>query len=480
MTSDTIGKVIQRSWMNLNGLRLDSGPYLSGAFEARVALERLQAQKEPLHKLTKGYNGGIYNGPQFVRNYVDDLENGVPFLTSGSMLAADFSRVSLLSKKDADSPKLRHLRLAEGMTLITCSGTIGRMAYTRPDTEGFWSSQDVLKVVPNPERIPPGYLYAYLSSRYGVPLIISGTYGAIIQHIEPQHIADLPVPRLGEAIERQAHALVSEAALLRAAYQQQVDQATILFFRAVGLKDITASEWHAQGSDLGFSIKQSPVKSLQSPVKSLRALNYNPRFLKLCESITSTPWKPLGELCVPGTLQRAGRYKRIDADREHGCQLIGQRQLFWQRPEGRWVAGFALGEDVFVNAGTSLVAARGTLGEGELYCRSEFVWGSGTKYAYSEDMLRVVADENIILRGCLFAFLRSETAFRMLRSVSSGSKMQENHYSLLPNLPIPWPERSEQQEIHTLIVDAYEKRHRSNTLEDQAVELIQDAIERGT
>jgi len=412
------------------------------------------------------------NGPQFVRNYVDDLDNGVPFLTSGSMLLSDFSRVSLLSKRDAESPKLRHLQLSEGMTLITCSGTIGRMAYTRPGMEGFWSSQDIMKVVPDPERIPPGYLYAYLSSRYGVPQVVSGTYGAVIEHIEPGHIANLPVPRLGEAIEGQAHKLMSEAARLRADYQLQVEQATALLFQTVGLKDITAAVWHIEGSDLGFSIKQNPVKSL-------RALNYNPRFLRLCETIKSARWKPLGELCIPGTLQRAGRYKRIDADREYGCQLIGQRQLFWQRPEGRWVAGFALGEDVFVEAGTSLIAARGTLGEGELYCRSEFVWGPAITYAYSEDMLRVVANESMILRGCLFAFLRSETAFRMLRSISSGSKMQDNHYALLPTLPIPWPEKTEQEQIHALVVDAYEKRHRSNALEDQAVELVHHAIERG-
>lgn len=472
MTNTTIGKVIQRSWMDLNGLRLDSGPYLSGAFEARVALERLQAKKEPLYKLTKGFSGGIYNGPQFVRNYVDDREYGVPFVTSGSMLLADFSRVALLSKRDAESAKLQHLRLSEGMTLITCSGTIGRMAYTRPDMETFWSSQDVMKVVPNPERILPGYLYAYLSSRYGVPMIVSGTYGAVIQHIEPRHIADLPVPRLGEAIEREAHNLVSEAARLRADYQRQVDQATALFFDAVGLRDITATEWHVQGPDLGFTVQQNPVKSL-------RALNYNPRFFLLCEKIRSGSWNPLVELCEPGTLQRAGRYKRIDADREHGCQLIGQRQLFWQRPEGRWVAGFALGEDVFVEAGTSLVAAQGTLGEGELYCRAEFIWDPATAHAFSEHMLRIIANERIIYRGCLFAFLRSETAFRMFRSISSGSKLQDNHYALLPNLPIPLPERGIQQEIHALVVDAYEKRHRSNALEDQAVELVQHAIERG-
>ena len=79
------------------------------------------------------------------------------------------------------------------------------MAYARPDMDGMACSEDVLRVVPDPDRILPGYLYAFLSSKFGVPLVVGGTYGAIIQHIEPHHIANLPVPRLGEEIEARAH-----------------------------------------------------------------------------------------------------------------------------------------------------------------------------------------------------------------------------------------------------------------------------------
>ena len=92
------------------------------------------------------------------------------------------------------------------------------MVYTRPDMEGMWSSQDILKVVPDSDKVFPGYLYAYLSSRFGMPLVVSETYGAIIQHIEPYHIANLPVPRLGEDIEEQVHHNIVEAARLLGEY----------------------------------------------------------------------------------------------------------------------------------------------------------------------------------------------------------------------------------------------------------------------
>ena len=199
---------VMASWMRAQGARLDAPPFLSGAIEARKLLELLSVKKEPLASLTKGHNGGIFNGPQFSRTYVDDPEHGVPFVGSSDMLQADLSQLPLLRKQNAYSPGLSYLRLEEGMTLISCSGTIGRMVYVRPEMAGMWSSQHVMKVVPDPDHILPGYLYAFLSSKFGLPLVVGGTYGAIIQHIEPYHIANLPVPRLGKKLEASVHNLV--------------------------------------------------------------------------------------------------------------------------------------------------------------------------------------------------------------------------------------------------------------------------------
>jgi type I restriction enzyme S subunit len=338
--------------------------------------------------------------------------------------------------------------------------------------KGMAGSQHFMRVVADGEIVQWGYLHAYLASRFGVPLIVSGTYGSIIQHIEPAHIANIPVPRLGHRVEKIAHEKVSEAASLRGQYQDEIRVATRKLFESVGLKDIRSSTWHSERPDLGF------MRKVGAPA-SLRALNFNPRFLRLCESIRSRSSRPLGELCKPGTLHRGGRYKRIDADPEYSYQLIGQKEIFWLRPGGRWVAKKSLGDDVLVQPGTTLVAAQGTFGESELYCRAEFVWGPAVNAAYSEHLLRVVSDEQVMPRGCLFAFMRSETAFRMLRSISMGTKLQDHHPEFLRGLPVPFPEKRIQEEIHELVIDAYEKRHRSVQLEDEAVALVERAIDRG-
>ena len=98
-------KSIPSRWLSETGRRLDPGPYLSGSIEAKELLKRLPIKNQPLRDLTKGHDGGIYNGPQFSRNYVDSAEHGVPFLGSGSMLLADLSNLPFLRRRDAESAK---------------------------------------------------------------------------------------------------------------------------------------------------------------------------------------------------------------------------------------------------------------------------------------------------------------------------------------------------------------------------------------
>jgi len=463
---------VTSAWLELNGRRLDGRPYVSGAMEARVLLEKLSAEKVPLKMLAAGHAGGIYNGPQFVRRYVDDEAHGVPFLTSSTILRADFSRIGLLSKKDAFSSQLGYLRVEEGMTLISCSGTIGRTVYAGPYMHGMWSSQDVLKVVPNPNKILPGYLYAYLSSRFGVPLVSEGTYGAVIQHIEPYHIMDLPVPRLRKDIEEAVHGRIDQAAKLRSTYQQQIKEATDLLFRSVGLRDITAAEWHAMGPDLGFP------HTLTSSM-SLRALNFNPRLERLLESLRGVPHMTLGEICRGGNLQRSTRFKRIECDAEYGVKLVGQRELFWLEPEGRWISTRYAPSDIFVQDETILVASQGTLGENEVFCRGEFITGPWLNYAYAEHLLRIQPGNTSYSGAFLFAFVRSEMAFRCFRSMSIGSKQQDLHHRLLADFPVPVPPEDVRSRIERLVRDAYAKRHEASRLEKEVIAVVEEVIQEG-
>ncbi len=210
-------KLVRSAWIENEGRRLDCGPYLSGAMEAKMLLERLPVPRAHLYELTDGHEGGIFIGQQFARNYVSDPRHGVPFLTGSAMLRADFTHADLLKKSDATSHRLAHLRIEESMTLMSRSGTIGRMVYARPEMRGMWATEHAIKIVPDPTLVRPGYLYAFLGGRFGQPLLTGGTYGAIVQHVEPQHVARVPVPLAPDGVQEEAHRLVTEAAAMRTA-----------------------------------------------------------------------------------------------------------------------------------------------------------------------------------------------------------------------------------------------------------------------
>ncbi|MFF0589418.1 restriction endonuclease subunit S [Streptomyces sp. NPDC003781] len=464
------GNPARRGWFDRQGLRLDARPYLSGAFATQRLLERLPGETVPLKDVTAGHAGGLYNGPQFKRVYLTDPDHSVPFVGSKDMLIADFGALPRLRKSDALSRQLNYLKLEPGMTLISCSGfNAGRRSYVRPDMDGYWSSQDVLKVVPDVDRIQPGYLYAFLASRFGEALVKGKVYGSAVKHIEPHHIQNLPVPRFGDAVENEIHELVQGAADLRAEFQAGLEAATRDLFRTAGIEELLDLRWHEQGRDLGFDHRGVTATSL-------RALNFQPRARRILDRLRERECVSLGEVCAGGVLRTGKRFKRVEAAPAHGVRLVGQRQSFWIRPEGRWISAEQAPDDILQQDETVLVAAHGTLGENEVYGRSIMVTGAWLDNAFSQDFVRVVSGDTHFPGAYLFAFFRSEAAFRILRSMSVGGKQQEYHTKLLRELPIPSLTQPDRERIAATVRAAYKKRDEADRKEDLGLAKLEEAV----
>src|SRR5207245_1468847 len=201
-----------------------------------------------------------------------------------------------------------------------------------------------------------------------------------------------------------------------------------------GVHNLTPIEWLRDSSDLGFSIRRSEIEIL-------RAWNHSRRAQRIKQEIKSGRWSLLGDLVDAEWLKWRMMFKRIDANPDFGIEVITQRPLFKLFPEGRWLSrSYLLNHSprYVVPDQTILIAKQGTLGEDELYCRCEFITGRRMlRRAYSDHCMRVVVREGAIDPGYLFAFLRSHAGFRLLRSLSEGSKQQDLHWRTVPTLPIP-------------------------------------------
>lgn len=457
-------KSVPSSWLARDGRRLDCNPYMSGALEAKVLLDSLEAKKERLADLTAGYKGGIYNGPQFKRNYVDSAEHGVQFLTGGDVLTADISRLPLLSRRDAHSPKLNYLRLEPGMTIISCSGAIGRMAYVRDDMAGVWSSQDVIKVVPDAEKIPPGYLYAYLSSKFGVPLVVGGTYGAIIQHIEPEHIAKLPVPRLGNIVEAKAHELIDEAAKLRddaaAAQRDAIRRVeSLLGWAGVPSTNITL----AASSELQ---------------RRLDAFHHTPRVVVARKALARRTAIRLGNNVESVFEPNRGPRLKVD-DPASGVPFLSSSEVFRLDPIGEYSISRRRTphlDKLLVSERDLLLPRSGQLGG--IIGRAVLPLPTCYGHAASEHLVRVRCNskQDAFFLWCVFA---SEPGYLATIGTAFGSSIPSLDCELIADMRVPWFDDSKREELAMLVAGAVEAKARAIQAERKAVRLIEDAIEKG-
>jgi len=454
-------------WLVKEGRRFDAGPFLSGAVEARLLLEELDVPKEPLLTLTKGHQGGIYNGPMFKRRYVDDPEHGVPFITSSSFMLADLSTLSLLSKKDARSRKLSYLELHEGTTLISCSGTIGRMGYVRSDMAGMWSSQDVLKVVPDPGKIPPGYLYAYLSSKYGVPLIVSGTYGAIIQHIEPEHIAALPVPRIGSKSEAEIHSLVQDAAELRASATEVLASCERLLEEAFGSPPQAADRRPTS------QVHSSTVRA----ASRIDGFFFNENALRVEAWIAAHAASAivLGDIA---NVYDVPPFKHIYVEDDHGVPFYPSGELFLlsrhhdknlSRTQTKNLSKY------IIEQGTVLLARSGQLGG--IIGRPQYTDASLDGCSTSDHVIRIVPRNGEISPGYVYAYLAwKAVGYPLITRTASGSSVPALWPVYLRNIPVLRPSKQLNSTLAKRVPEAFQMRLDATEAENRAIRCVEDAL----
>ncbi|REE95762.1 methylation-associated defense system restriction endonuclease subunit S MAD5 [Thermomonospora umbrina] len=454
---------VRYSWLADQGFRLSPGPYVSESYAARKLVERLP-HTDALEKVTER----IFHPGRVTRSWTTDPDHGVTFLSSADIFQSDLSSLAMITRKSYEENA--RLPLKAGWTLVTRSGmTAGRVTYARLDMEGLACSEHVLRVVPDRDKIPAGYLYTFLASALGVTMIKGTVYGTSVKHIESSHLSDLPIPRINDEIERQIDSLFQQAMTLRVQFQNGITEATQDFFESAGLPELSDLRWHDLSRDTDFSVSRVTPKTL-------RSLNFGPRAQRIIETLRSTPHRSLGDICQDGYLRTGARFKRVDASPANGVRLIGQRQAFWMRPEGRWINPRQAPADVMQKDETILIAAHGTLGDTEVYSRSVFVTRNWLAHAYSQDFVRMVSGDPEFPGAYLFAFFRSEAAFRLLRSMSVGGKQQEYHPSLLRELPVPECTPADRDRIAETVRQAYRWRDEADALEDKAQALLSEAI----
>ncbi|MBM4257410.1 MAG: hypothetical protein FJ147_16135 [Deltaproteobacteria bacterium] len=460
--------VICSSWLSGYGHRLDTKPYVGGALETKVFLEQLPLTKELVRDLVLPDFGGIYFAGRESVTWVDSSEYGIPFLRGKDIQLADLSESPWISKRQVELNPTFLIR--KGMTLITRSGTIGKTAYVRAEMDGMATS-DPLRVVPDPQKIPPGYLYAYLSSKFGVPLLASGAYGAIIQHLEPSDIASIPVPRLGDALEHEIHELIEQAAELRAEGHKLIVEncaELVSFLRFPPLRK--GFVWNC-----GWSVVSSANLNLRLEG------HYHSAVAKEVEDLIRgchCGFKTIRE--VAARFFKPPMFKRLRVDDEtQGRQFVSGIDAYgFRSSDVRYVSNITpnFGEFILQRGSVIFQAAGSIYG---LFGRALFVRGWLEDKFCADDMYRIVpqSEED---GAYIFTFLRTPYGRTLIQRASAGHAIPRVWDPQMSQLILPWPEPHERNRFANLVFRAHDIVEEARQKEDEAIARVERSLDTAT
>ena len=144
---------------------------------------------------------GIFYPGRHKRNYVMEGEESVPFYSGTQILQVRPFDLKYTPKDY--KPAAKHF-VEKNWILITRSGSTGRVVMVTDNMAGTMVSEHVIMVICDETLIDPYYVYAYLSTNnIGKILLERGIYASVVDHITPDFVATIPIPRLKPEKEKE-------------------------------------------------------------------------------------------------------------------------------------------------------------------------------------------------------------------------------------------------------------------------------------
>ena len=374
-------------------------------------------------------------GGRLKRNYIDkNCENAVGFIGSSEMLDISPQPIKFM----IDDERVSDLHVKKGTVLISRSGTIGNMSFVNDTLEKFLISEHAMRLECNSY---PGYVYAYLKTKTGQALIRSNIYGSVIQQIEPEHLASIPIPDAPREMKSKVDNLIVQS-----------------YFK----KGVPVDTFTVKLSDMEYRLDAS----YHIPI--VDAITHHLK--ENCDELTTVADTRISkEIILPG------RFKRIYVEEGVGRVFIGGKQLWELDPcNKKYLSlsqhGERIEKQLELHENMTLITCSGTIGKVALVGKHWENW------AANQHIIRVVpADDSIA--GYLNIFLASDYGYRLITRHIYGAVIDEIDDTHVSRIPIPLLKNHDVQlQINALALKANEKRYEAYKLEQKALEIMDREI----
>jgi type I restriction enzyme S subunit len=457
---------VSSRWIYQDDNRLDATTYSAGAFQALSAIERCRFHKRPFGSLCGTIWHPVQNQARsnFKRIYTAQ-EHGVPFVSSRDMFFYPLQPQRFLARR---MPKLGDLMVPEGWLLVSRSGTVGNVLYVGRTLSRCAISDHTIRV--EPKNAPSGYLYAFLSSAYGQPLIAKGIYGATVDEVEPKHLAVIPVPLADETAQLRIHKKVMHAYALRDDGNDLYQEAVADLYCVLGVSSFREDDvqyFGARRPPRAFSVSSSDLAD------RLDASHHVPLAPSAVAKLKTGkfPLVQLGNRV--DDVYVAPRFARVYVEQEYGTPLLQGSHVPAMRPSDlKYISNHMTVkmERWIIHKGMVLVTCSGTVG------RTAVVSAAQDGWAASQHILRITPKTDVIHPGFLCLFLATPYGQHQLNSKIYGGVVDELTSEDTEIIWIPDVPYEVQEPIGNKILQVYEKRDQANRVEVEAISDMETII----
>ena len=439
------------------GIRLDASFHLS---DGLITKRLIDSSPYPL-KTIGDVSSRIFFGNRAKRVYVTKKENGIPFLSSSDILRSDLENVKLASKKYMP---VSDMMLEKGWTLISRSGTIGNCAFANAKHAQKLASEDVIRLLPN-NVLRGGLVYAYLASKYGHSLLTQGTFGAVIQHIEPDFVASIPIPSFPEDFQNKINDLVLESARLREEAANVLEKAIALLSGFIGDSFMLTDKKHVGKVSLKsitstLNLRFDPPVYINKGVSTVQKLS--------CKTI------PLGE--CNARFWYPGIFKRTYV--KDGLPYIKGSSLFEVNPFIRCdflsrsrTPGL---KELWLKEGQILMSCAGICGQVKLITKEY----EDKKAIGSPDIIRIQPMDSLYTKEYLFTYLQLPFVYDYMQSLKYGSVIERFDLDTIKTIPVVTPTKELSEEITEIIKRYSDCTYRAFNAEEKAIRMVEQEIEK--
>lgn len=450
------------------GNRLEAAVYGIKGKQARDALQNCKYDKLPLYGNETGFSDA-YTCGRFKRIWVkySDLPIYQPSaITDIKPQAENF----LSSKTNTDIEKLR---VHKGQILITCSGTIGKVTLVSNTLDNKIFSHDLIRLTPK-NSVDIGLIYAFLRSDIGNTILQTNRYGSVIQHIEPEHLADVKIPNPPAKIKNRINDLILKSFALRDESNELIDRATELLIEALKLPSIAEFK----------TVKFDKTKDIDNFIVKLSNLNgrvdasfHTPLANAIIAHLKahSAELTNVGDKRVSKDIILPGRFKRVYVEEGQGRVFFGGKQLGELDPSGKKYLslvhhGERIKKQLELHENMTMVTSSGTIGKVALVPKH---WENWTA---NQHIIRIVPT-SIDIAGYLSIFLASDYGYSLITKHTYGSVVDEIDANHVSQIPFPLlKDKSIQDEINSLALLANKKRYDAYVAEQDAMKIVNDEV----